>query len=287
MSRAWRRFLRDRGAVIGVVIVVALLALAAVAPALSAYDPRASDVEHGLSPLGAPLPASDAHLLGTDTLGRDEWTRVTSGAASSLIIAGAATVIALAIGLAIGLTAGYAGGVIDTVLMRLVELVLAFPFVLIAILLAAVFREAGFASSRAPVFVTLGVLGWTTLARVIRGKTRVVMRSDLVTAARALGAGPWRIVTRHVVPNVRGLVIALTALGFAQNLLAEAVLSFVGLGPPPPDASWGRMLYDGRTYYRSAPILVLAPGIAILVAVLGFHLLGDGLRRALDAKDER
>lgn len=272
---------------IGAVIVIALVVIAVIAPALSAYDPRTSDVEHGLSQLGAPLPASDAHLLGTDTLGRDEWTRVTSGAASSLTIAGAATLIALAIGLAVGLTAGYAGGVIDSVLMRLVDLVLAFPFVLIAILLAAVFREAGLASSRAPVFVTLGVLGWTTLARVIRGKARVVMHSDLVTAARALGAGPWRIVTRHVVPNVRGLIIALTALGFAQNLLAEAVLSFVGLGPPPPAASWGRMLYDGRTYYRSAPILVLAPGIAIFIAVLGFHLLGDGLHRALDAKDER
>ncbi|HET9627754.1 MAG TPA: ABC transporter permease [Kofleriaceae bacterium] len=296
MSRAWRRFVRDRGAVTGAVLVAALVAIAVLGPLLSSHDPLASDIDHGLSALGAPLPPSSAAWLGTDTLGRDEWARVVAGAASSLTIAAAATAIALAIGLAVGLSAGYAGGVIDSALMRLVDLVLAFPFVLLAILLAAVFHGAGFASARAPVFLTLGVLSWTPLARVLRAKTRVVMRGDLVTAARAIGAGPWRIMTHHVLPNVAGAVIALTTLGFAQVLLAEAVLSFVGLGPPPPAASWGRMLYESRAYYRTAPALVIAPGVAIFLAVVGFNLLGEGLRHllspardplVLDAEDVR
>jgi ABC-type transport system substrate-binding protein/ABC-type dipeptide/oligopeptide/nickel transport system permease subunit len=285
VSRAWRRLLANRGAVVGAVIVVGLVAVALLAPAVSSKNPLVSDVEHGLSAMGAPLPPSAAAVLGTDQLGRDVWARVVAGAGTSLAIAALATLIALVIGLAIGLVAGYAGGALDSALMRLVDLVLAFPFLLLAILLASLFREARLASSDAPVFVTLGVLGWTTMARVIRGKARVLARSDMVTAARALGASPARIVMRHVLPNLAGLVIVVTALGFAQNLLSESVLSYVGLGPPPPTPTWGRMLYEGRAYYRTAPHLVLVPGIAILLAVIGFNLLGEGLRDAFDARD--
>jgi peptide/nickel transport system permease protein len=169
--------------------------------------------------------------------------------------------------------------------MRLVDLVLAFPVLLLAILLAALFREAELASSKAPVFLTLGVVGWTTMARVIRGKAAVLARSDMVTAARALGAGPARIIVRHIAPNVVGLIVVVATLGFAQNLLAESVLAYLGLGPPPPAPSWGRMLYEGRAYYRIAPHLVIVPGLAILLAVVGFNLLGEGLRDALDARE--
>jgi peptide/nickel transport system permease protein len=287
VSRAWRRLLADRGAMLGALIVTGLVAVAVLAPALSTKDPVAGDVEHGLSAMGAPLPPSSTAVLGTDQLGRDVWARVVAGAGTSLAIAAIATLIALVIGLAIGLAAGYAGGALDSALMRLVDLVLAFPFLLVAILLTALVREAHLAWSNAPVFVTLGVLGWTTTARVIRGKARVLAHSDMVTAARALGASPARIAMRHVLPNVAGLAIVMTALGFAQNLLSESVLSYVGLGPPPPAATWGRMLYEGRAYYRTAPHLVLVPGIAILVAVIGFNLLGEGLRDALDARDGR
>jgi ABC-type dipeptide/oligopeptide/nickel transport system permease subunit len=281
------RFVANRGAVVGVAIVAALVTIALLAPALSAKDPLASNVEHGLSVLGAPLPPSSDAVLGTDQLGRDVWARIVAGAATSLSIAALATLIALAIGLTVGLVAGYAGGGLDSALMRLVDLVLSFPFLLLAILLAALLRDAGLASATAPVFVTLGVVGWTTTARLIRGKTQVLARSDMITAARAIGASPARIIVRHLLPNVAGLVIAVTALGFAQNLLAEAVLSYVGLGPPPPAPSWGRMLYEGRAYYRIAPHLVLAPGLAIVLAVVGFNLLGDGLRDAVDAEDRR
>jgi ABC-type dipeptide/oligopeptide/nickel transport system permease subunit len=169
--------------------------------------------------------------------------------------------------------------------MRLVDLVLAFPFLLLAILLASLFRKSDLGSSNAPVFLTLGVLGWTTMARVIRGKARVLARSDMVIAARAIGASPARIVVRYILPNVADLVIVVATLAFAQNLLSESVLSYVGLGPPPPVPTWGRMLYEGRAYYRTAPHLVLGPGVAILLAVVAFNLLGEGLRDALDTKD--
>jgi ABC-type dipeptide/oligopeptide/nickel transport system permease subunit len=285
VSRARARFVANRGAVVGAVLVVALFAVAVLAPVLSAKNPLVSDIEHGLSELGAPLPPSGDSLLGTDQLGRDVWARVVGGAQTSLSIAAIATLIALVIGVSVGLAAGYAGGAIDSALMRLVDLVLAFPILLLAILLAALFREAELASSTAPVFLTLGAVGWTTMARVVRGKARVLARSEMILAARAIGASPVRIVTRYVLPNVAGVVIVVAALVFAQNLLAESVLSYLGLGPAPPAPTWGHMLYEGRAYYRTAPHLVLAPGLAILVAVVSFNLVGEGLRDAFDARD--
>src|SRR5262245_55295961 len=174
MSRAGRRFAANRGAMVGAALVVALMAISVLAPALSTRDPLVSDIEHGLSTLGAPLPPSSEAVLGTDQLGRDVWARAAAGAGTSLSIAALATLIALAIGLAIGLAAGYAGGAIDSLLMRLVDLVLAFPFLLLAILLAALFRQADLASSIAPVVIPLGMVSWTTMARVIRGKTQSI-----------------------------------------------------------------------------------------------------------------
>jgi peptide/nickel transport system permease protein len=285
VTRARRRFVANRGAVVGAVLVIGLVGIALLAPVLSASDPLASDVEHGLSELGAPLPPSESAVLGTDQLGRDVWARVASGARTSLSIAAIATLIALVIGVSVGLVAGYAGDALDNALMRLVDLVLAFPALLLAILLAALFRAAELTSSTAPVFLTLGVVSWTAMARVIRGKARVLARSDMITAARALGASPSRILARHLLPNLAGVVIVVTAFGFAQNLLSESVLSYIGLGPPPPAPSWGRMLYEGRVYYRTAPHLVLVPGLAIALAVVAFNLLGDGLRDALDPRE--
>ena len=284
---SWQRFAANRGALVGAVLVVALVALAVLAPLVSAKDPRVSDVEHGLSAMGAPLPPSSAALLGTDDLGRDVWARALAGAGTSLATAALATLIALVIGVAIGLVAGYAGRSVDNALMRLVDLVLSFPVLLLAILLAALFRQAELASSTAPVVLTLGLVSWTTMARVIRGKTQSLAHSDMVVAARALGASPARIVLRHVLPNVAGLVAVVAAFGFAQNLLSESVLAYVGLGAPPPAPRWGRMLYEGRAYYRIAPHLVLVPGIAIVLAVMSFSLLGDGLRDAFDAREQR
>lgn len=274
----------SRQLVIGAVLVTALTLLAIVGPHLVSHDPIAADVDHGLSALGAPLPPSGDAWLGTDQLGRDVWARILAGAGVSLVTATLATLLAMVLGVSVGLIAGYAGGRADNALMRLVDLVLSFPFLLLAILLAAVLRESSLGASTAPVVLTIGLVSWTTSARVIRGRAAVLARSELVVAARALGASSSRILVRHLLPNVLGLVLVLTALSFAQNLLAEAGLSFLGLGPPPPAPTWGRMLFEGRLYYRTAPWLSIAPGVAILLAVVGFNLLGEGLRDYFEAR---
>ncbi len=276
-----RRFLARRGAVVGCVLVAILLGLALARPG----DPNELDVDHGLSALGLPLgPSADAPL-GTDQMGRDELARIGAGAGTSLTIASLATLIALVLGVGLGLVAGYAGGWVDGAVMRTVDLVLAFPFLLLVVLLAAVLREGSLGSSSAPVVLTLGFAGWATIARIVRAKAIAIAGSEHVLAARAIGAPPGRIVWRHLLPHVGGTVVVVGVLAFAQNLLAEATLSFLGLGPPPPAATWGRMLYEGRTFYRTAPHLVLAPGIAIAVSVIAVNLIGEGLRGVFDRSD--
>ena len=268
-------------------LICALVAIAMLRPWVASHDPLAIDIDRGLTLRGAPLPPSTTAPLGTDELGRDVWARVAAGTATSLEIASSATLISLLLGLSIGLCAGYAGRWIDNALMRLVDLTLAFPFLLLAILLAALLRGSSLATTNAAVIVTLGSVGWTTMARVIRGKARALATSDMVLAARALGASPIRIMLRHIVPNVAGVVIVVAAFGFAQNLLAESVLSYLGLGAPPPAPTWGHMLYEGQVYYRTAPWLTLAPGIAIVVAVVAFNLVGDGLSAVFDPRAKR
>jgi peptide/nickel transport system permease protein len=275
-----------RSALIGGVLCVLLVLIALVGP-LVARDPIALDIEHGLSELGAPIGPSTNAPLGTDALGRDVWARIAAGAGTSLWIAAAATLLSILTGIAVGLIAGYAGGRVDNALMRLTDLALAFPFLLLAILLAALLRERSALTSNAPVIIPLAVVGWTTFARVVRAKALTLARSDYVQAARALGASPVRVLVHHVLPNLAGVVIVAAAFGFAQNLLAESALSYLGLGPPPPAPTWGRMLFEGRAYYRTAPWLVIAPGIAIVLAVVGFNLLGEGLRARLDPRARR
>jgi ABC-type dipeptide/oligopeptide/nickel transport system permease subunit len=285
-ARAWQRFVANRGAVVGGAMVLAIVLVAVLAPWI-AGDPITPHIDHGLTALGAPLPPRAGAWLGSDQVGRDVWARIAGGASLSLEVATFSTAITLTLGLAIGLVAGYAGGLVDKLLMRFVDLVLAFPFLLLALLLAALLREAHLSNEAAPVFITLGVVSWTTMARVIRGKVLTLREQDFVQAARAIGARPGRILVRHILPNVIGVVIVLVTLTFAQMILAESVLSYVGLGPPPPAPTWGRMLAEGQTYYRTAPWLILAPGFAILIAVVGFNLLGEGLRDALDPKERR
>jgi peptide/nickel transport system permease protein len=276
----------SRRLAIGIACVGALFLVGLIGSQLT-VDPIARDIERGLTAYGAPLAPSSDFILGSDQLGRDVLARIVAGASSSLWIAAAATALALALGLAVGLIAGYAGGRVDAALMRLVDLVLSFPVLLLAILLAALLRESRFAGSGVAIVVVLAAVGWTTMARVLRDKARVLARSEMVMAARAAGAAPARIVTRHLLPNVLGVVAVLVVLGFAQNLLAESVLSYLGLGVAPPAPTWGLMLAEGRSYYRSSPHLVLAPGLAIFVAVAAFHLLATGLRERFDPKVAR
>lgn len=273
---SWVR--RFAGPITGLVLALILVGIAVISPG----DPTTLHVDTGLSEVGLPLgPSADA-WLGTDQLGRDVLARISDGAATSLSVAAMATIASLLIAILVGVSAGYLGGRVDQVLMRVVDLVLAFPFLLLAILLAAVLRESGLVSSSAPVVFTLAIAGWTYGARVIRTKVRSLAESDFVLAARATGASTRRIIVRHVVPNIAGVIAIVAVLGFAQNLLAESTLSYLGLGPPPPDPTWGRMLYEGRAFYRTAPHLILAPGLAIVVAVVSFHLLAEGLRSLVD-----
>jgi ABC-type dipeptide/oligopeptide/nickel transport system permease subunit len=275
-----------RSALIGGVLCVVLLFVALVAPHIT-RDPLALDIDHGLTELGAPIGPSGHAVLGTDALGRDVWARIAAGAGTSLWIAFAATLVSIVAGVIVGLVAGYAGGRVDNTLMRVADLALAFPFLLLAIFLAALLRESSVASSNAPVIVPLAVVGWTTFARVVRAKAMVLARSDYVIAARSLGASQLRVLVHHVLPNLAGVIVIAAAFGFAQNLLAESALSYLGLGPPPPAPTWGRMLFEGRAYYRTAPWLVIAPGVAIVLAVVAFNVLGEGLRARLDPKGRR
>lgn len=284
-SRALRRFLQNRAAAVGAALVAVVILGALAAPLLDAHPPNGKNVAGGLTELGAPRPPSGEFPLGTDSMGRCVSSRLLHGARASLAVGAAATLIALLIGVLVGLSAGFAGGLADTLLMRLVDLLLAFPFLLLVLALAAVLRGSG--GGTGAILVVLGVVGWTTMARVIRAKVLVLRETDFVQAARAVGAGRLRIVFRHILPNVAGPAVVLATLSVAQMILAESTLSYLGLGAPPPEPTWGRMLVEGQQVLRGAPWLVTAPGVAILVTVLGFNLLGEGLRDALDPKERR
>ena len=258
------------------VAVIALLVFAAVAaPLVARHDPTAIDLG------GALAHPSAAHWLGTDVQGRDVWARLVHGARVSLLVGVASQVIALTLGVALGLVAGYYGRRVDDAVMRLADVTLAFPTLLLLIAMAA-----AFAPSLGTVVVTVGVVGWAGMARLVRGQVLVVRTAEYVQAERALGAGDLRVMVRHVLPNVVAPVVIAATLGVAGAIMAEAALSFLGLGVQPPTPSWGAMIADGRdlTQLRRAPWTSLAPGLAIGLAVLGFNLVGDALRDALDPR---
>lgn len=266
---------------IGAALVLLILLLALLGPALAPYDPSFQDMVQGLDADGAPIGSTSAHWLGSDALGRDVLSRLLHGARISLIVGVSATLIAMVIGVTIGLLAGYFRGIVDAAAMRTVDVVMSFPFLLLCIALVGVRQERGISN----VLLVLGLLGWTTMARVVRGKVLAEREKEYVEAARALGMGHARIMFRHVLPNVVGPVMVLATLGVAGSVLAESVLSYLGLGVPPPTPSWGSMISEGQPWYRLAPSLIFLPGGMILLTVLGFNLLGEGLRDVLDPRD--
>jgi peptide/nickel transport system permease protein len=250
-------------------VMVTLMVLAALgAPWLAPFDPLKAVAPS----FGDPTPPGLPFLLGTDELGRDVLSRLLYGARVSLLVAAVATTMTVVIGVAVGVSAGYAGGWVDTALMRLTDVVLAFPALLLAIALAALF-EPGLAT----IFVVIGVVSWTGVARTVRGEVLSLRERDYVTAARALGSSPLRLMLRHVVPNVLPTIIVMGALSTSNTVLLDAGLSYLGLGVPVPTPSWGRMISDSQTYYRLAPWLMIFPGLAIVYAVAAFNFLGYGL----------
>lgn len=273
-AAAWRRLRRHRLATLGMGIIAGIVLLAVFAPWVAPADPLAIDYAHPAVP-----PGVAGHLLGTDAVGRDILARLIYGTRVSLQVGLVAVGIAATLGTAVGLAAGYYGGWVDSVLMRTVDVFLAFPVIVLAIGIIAVLGP-----SLVNVMIALGLVAWTTYARVVRGQVLVLRELEFVHAARALGAGDRRVLVRHILPNTLAPVIVLATVGMATAIIAEAALSFLGLGVQPPTPSWGTMLNEGRGFLRTAPHISTFPGLAIMLTVLGFNFLGDGLRDALDPR---
>ena len=268
-----RRLMRDRTAIAGLVIVVVLFGLAILAPLIAPHNPA---VQYPVERLAAP---SLNFPLGTDHLGRCLLSRLLYGAQLSLASAGFASLLILAIGISVGALAGYAGGWVDTVIMRVVDLILAFPLLVLALAITGMIG-IGMTS----VLVGIVSVWWASYARIVRGLVLSIRERPFIEAARAVGVTPGRIITRHVLPNIIAPVIVLATLEIGGLILAISGLNFLGLGVQSPTPEWGAMLNDGRPFLRSAPQLMIYPGLIISLCVLGFNLLGDGLRDALDPR---
>lgn len=275
MSRATDRLRTDRRAWFGGSVITLLVLLAIAAPVFARHDPFGVELINSLQPPSA------QHWFGTDIQGRDVWARLVYGARVSLSVGILSQGIALTLGVILGLIAGYYGRWIDELVMRLADVTLAFPTLLLLIALVAALQP-----SLTVVFITIGVVGWAGMARLVRGQVLVIRELEFVQAERALGANDIRILMRHVLPSVVAPVVIAATLGVAGAIMAESSLSFLGLGVQPPTPSWGSMIADGRDLYqlRHAPWTSVFPGMAIGSAVLGFNLLGDALRDALDPR---
>jgi len=269
----WRQFQKNRLAVGGGLVVVALALVAALAPLLAPYDPGAYDVKQIL------LSPSAAHWFGTDQLGRDVLSRMLFGSRISMAVGFVSVGIAVLVGTLIGTLAAYYGGRVDEVLMRFVDLMLNFPRFFLLLTLIALLRPSIWV-----IMVVIGLTGWMGLARLVRGEILSLREREFVQGARALGAPDSRIMFRHILPNALVPVLVSATLGVAGAILAESGLSFLGLGVQPPTPSWGNILIDGKANIEIAWWLSVFPGLAILVTVLAYNLLGEGLRDALDPR---
>jgi ABC-type dipeptide/oligopeptide/nickel transport system permease subunit len=272
-----QRFMSDNRARLGIGIVIVMAVAAVLAPLIARQSPISIDLLHILQRPSA------QHWLGTDIQGRDIWSRLVYGARVSLTVGLISQGIALGLGVTMGLLAGFYGKWVDEIVMRLADVTLAFPTLLLLIAMVAALQP-----SEGVVFATIGVVGWAGMARIVRGQVLVVRQLEYIQAIRALGAGDMRIMLQHVLPNVIAPVVIAATLGVAGAIMAEAALSFLGLGVPPPAPSWGSMIADGRDLdqLRRAPWTSVFPGMAIGAAVLGFNLLGDALRDALDPRQQ-
>jgi len=271
--RALRRLLRRRGALLGAVVVLFFVIVAMAAPLITPYDPVAT------SWLAIRKPPSALHWFGTDENGRDVLSRIIWGARASLLAGVISVSIAVAIGVPIGLAAGYLGGWIDALISRITDAMLACPFLILAIALAAFLGP-----SLGNAMIAIGITATPIFVRLTRGQTMAVKVEDYVEAARALGNPHIRIAARHILPNIVPPIMVQATLAIAAAIIAEASLSFLGLGQQPPDPSWGSMLNTAQRFIEQAPWLAIFPGISIFLVVLAFNLLGDGLRDALDPR---
>ena len=273
---AFARLMRRKLAVFGLVLIALVVGGAVFAPWLAPYDPN-DQMFDGLTLEGAPMPPGGQFLLGTDLLGRDLFSRLLYGAQTSLIIGVVANGLALLIGTLVGITAGFFRGWIGSVLMRFTDLMMAFPALLLAICLAAIFQPSLWI-----VAMVIALVNWVQTARVIYTETSSIATRDFIAAERTLGASTGRILFRHILPHLLPTIIVWGTLGISTSVLLEATLSFLGVGVQPPTASWGNIIFENQTYFQSAPWLVFIPGAAIILLALAFNLVGDALRDVLD-----
>jgi peptide/nickel transport system permease protein len=272
-TRAWRQFRRSRLALPGAVVVLLFVVVAILAPALAPYEPGKGNLANVLSPPTA------RHLFGTDELGRDILSRIIHGARLSILEGLFAVSLAMLVGVPLGLVSGYAGGAVDTTVMRLMDILLAFPGVLLAVAIVSVLGP-GLVNT----MVAVGIYTVPIFARLARGSTLSVKGEPYIESCRAVGMSALRIMGRHVLPNISATLLVVAALRVAIAILTAASLSFLGLGAQPPSPEWGAMLSNGRNYVLIAPHLVLFPGLTILLLVLGLNLCQDGLRAAFDPR---
>lgn len=271
-----RSLLRQPAALFGLAVVTVVVVLALAAPLIAPFNPD-EQMFDGLTLEGAPMPPGGQFVLGTDTLGRDLFSRLLYGARTSLIIGLVANGIAVAIGLTVGIVAGYMRGLAGNILMRFTDLMMAFPALLLAIVLAALLRPSLWI-----VAMVIALVNWVQVARIVYTETRGLVERDFILAQRSLGAGHARILFLHVLPHLIPTAIVWGTLGIATTVLLEATLSFLGIGVQPPQPSWGNIIFESQSYFQAAPWLVFFPGLVILLTALAFNLVGDALRDILD-----
>jgi oligopeptide transport system permease protein len=285
---AFGRLVRNKLAVLGLILVILLLFCGIFGPLIAPWPYQQQDLQAIFANGNRPLPPlSPNHVLGTDQLGRDLLSRLLDGARISVTVAFVVQFVIIMLGVPVGAIAGWFGGRTDNALMRLTDVIYAFPDILFIILLSVAFRETVFGQALDGlllVFVAIGLVGWVTVARLTRGQMLALKETEFVEAAKAIGVSDRKIVMRHLLPNGMGPIIVAITLGVPVAILAEATLAYIGIGVQPPRASWGSLISEGQKYIRSEPHLVVFPAIFIALALIGFTFLGDGLRDALDPK---
>jgi peptide/nickel transport system permease protein len=269
------RFIRNRVAIIGALALILLCLLCFLGPLVWRADPNAINVTNVSSTFSPP---SLQHPFGTDDVGRDEFARVMAGGRVSLLIGLTSMLMAIVFGIGVGAFAGYYGGIVDNLLMRFTDVILAVPLYLLLFVLSASFTD----HTPKSVIILIAVLTWTYAARLVRGEFLALKEREFVLSARTIGAGNLRMMFRHILPNAAGPIIVNATLLIGANIILESVMSYFGFGIQPPDASWGSLISDGQGFFDVGPWLVLAPGLLIFLTVLSFNLVGDGLRDALD-----
>ena len=271
---AWDRYRRNRLAIVGLLLLAAIIGLVACAPLLATYDPNAIDYNY------VRKPPNSQHIFGTDNIGRDIYSRVLWGGRDSLRVGMLAVVISIIGGVALGLFSGYVGGFVDAVIQRFVDLTFAFPNILLLLSIVAILGP-----NLTTVLIAIGISGIPGYSRLMRGSVLQALNTEYVLSARLIGAKDARIMFRHILPNVLTPIIIYGTLGLGGGIMITAGLSYLGLGAQPPAPEWGAMLNLGRTYMRSAPWMSIYPGLAVSLAVLAINLIGDGLRDAFDPKN--